>query len=284
LHREGVQSTLKFDLLLTTKSTSMSSNGQALYQRQLPTFTTLPRAVYARAESLAQPAGTRRHSHTWVQLTYAIQGVLEVRTDEGRFIALPKRAIWLPEQMEHEVFSSSNAEIRSLYLDVSVTEWAPSRCRVLEISPLTHELIRSFSALPTEYETGGPAGRLVEVLLDQLREARELAFSLPWPTVPSLDVICRTMQAHPDASRTLHDWSLELGCSEKTLSRQFLAQTGLTFRAWRQRLRLFSALVPLERGDRVTDVALACGYDSTSAFIAAFRQQFGETPGELFRR
>jgi AraC-like DNA-binding protein len=30
-------------------------------------------------------------------------------------------------------------------------------------------------------------------------------------------------------------------------------------------------------------VALACGYDSTSAFIAAFRQQFGCTPGEFFR-
>jgi AraC-like DNA-binding protein len=29
-------------------------------------------------------------------------------------------------------------------------------------------------------------------------------------------------------------------------------------------------------------VALACGYDSTSAFIAAFRQQFGETPGNFF--
>ncbi|HWV10844.1 MAG TPA: AraC family transcriptional regulator, partial [Pseudomonas sp.] len=27
----------------------------------------------------------------------------------------------------------------------------------------------------------------------------------------------------------------------------------------------------------------ACGYESTSAFIAAFRQQFGSTPGEFFR-
>jgi AraC-like DNA-binding protein len=37
----------------------------------------------------------------------------------------------------------------------------------------------------------------------------------------------------------------------------------------------------LERGERVTDIALACGYDSTSAFIAAFRTQIGMTPSQF---
>ncbi|MCF5022124.1 helix-turn-helix domain-containing protein, partial [Pseudomonas lactis] len=50
-----------------------------------------------------------------------------------------------------------------------------------------------------------------------------------------------------------------------------------------QRLRLLSALPALEQGERVTDVALGCGYESTSAFINAFRQQFDSTPGEFFR-
>ncbi|HTN66106.1 MAG TPA: helix-turn-helix domain-containing protein, partial [Burkholderiaceae bacterium] len=45
---------------------------------------------------------------------------------------------------------------------------------------------------------------------------------------------------------------------------------------------LLSALPMLERGERVTDVALACGYDSMSSFIAAFRQQMGATPGDFF--
>jgi len=30
-------------------------------------------------------------------------------------------------------------------------------------------------------------------------------------------------------------------------------------------------------------VALACGYESISAFISAFSQQFGCTPGEFFK-
>ena len=87
------------------------------------------------------------------------------------------------------------------------------------------------------------------------------------------------MQAHPDSRKTLLDHGQELGVSEKTLSRLFLQQTGLNFRLWRQRARLLAALPLLERGVRITDVALACGYDSMSAFIAAFRDQMGATPG-----
>lgn len=60
----------------------------------------------------------------------------------------------------------------------------------------------------------------------------------------------------------------------------FLRETGLTFRAWMQRTRLLHSLTLLERGDRVTDVALDCGYESMSAFIAAFAKLFNATPGD----
>jgi AraC-like DNA-binding protein len=49
-------------------------------------------------------------------------------------------------------------------------------------------------------------------------------------------------------------------------------------------MRLLSSLSLLEEGDSVTNAALACGYDSTSAFIAAFKGLFGFTPGELFKQ
>jgi len=81
--------------------------------------------------------------------------------------------------------------------------------------------------------------------------------------------------------QTLQQWARELGCSEKTLMRLFQRETGLSFRNWRQRMRLLSSLALLEAGESVTDAALGCGYDSTSAYIAAFKQMFGSTPGEL---
>ncbi|MCO4883553.1 helix-turn-helix domain-containing protein, partial [Paraburkholderia caribensis] len=74
-----------------------------------------------------------------------------------------------------------------------------------------------------------------------------------------------------------------LHVSEKTLSRLFVQQTGLTFRLWRQRLRLLNALPLLEQKQAVTEVALACVYESTSDFFAAFGDHFGNTPGEFFK-
>ncbi|MBM7062619.1 helix-turn-helix transcriptional regulator [Pseudomonas sp. UL073] len=262
----------------------MSPNGQRqTYRRSIPGLASLPRPVYGRTESLPNRALTYRHSHPWVQLSYAIAGVLEVQTAAGRFIAPPQRAVWVPAGLPHRVSSTPHTEMRSLYIDCAAVSWAPAACRVLQVSPLLRELIRSFSTLPVEYAEDGEAGRLVQVLLDQLRSAPAVDLMLPLPHDARLQQLCRSLQQRPERQATLAQWSARLGVSEKTLSRLFQRETGLTFRAWRQRLRLLGALTPLEQGERVTDVALACGYDSTSAFIAAFRQQFDCTPGEFFR-
>jgi AraC-like DNA-binding protein len=173
--------------------------------------------------------------------------------------------------------------MRSLYIDSSVTGWAAEHCHVLGVSDLLRELIRAFSQVPVEYDESGPDGRLAQVILDQLADAPTIDLMLPLPQDPRLKQIYQSLEQHPEQQTTLSHWSEKFGITEKTLTRLFLRDTGLTFRAWRQRLRLLGALTPLEKGERVTDVALACGYDSTSAFIAAFRQQFGETPGEFFR-
>ena len=251
-------------------------------RRSVPGLSSLPRPVYGRTESLPNRALTRRHSHPWVQLSYAISGVLEIQTSVGRFVAPPQRAVWIPAGMPHRVYSSPHTEMRSLYLDCSVTGWADERCQVLAVSSLLRELIRRFSELPVEYAEAGPDGRLAQVVLDQLAAAPQVDLMLPLPLDPRLRQIYRSLNLHPEQSTTLGDWSRKLAVSEKTLSRLFLRDTGLTFRAWRQRLRLLSALPALEQGERVTDVALACGYESTSAFINAFRQQFDATPGEFF--
>lgn len=263
----------------------MSSNGQNTFvERPVPQLERLPRPLYARNESLSRQAGTPRHSHPWVQLSYAIQGVLHVHSLAGSFVAPPQRAIWIPAGLEHAVHSTANTEMRSLYLAASLEQHPAERCRVIQIDALTRELIRSFSQLPADYDEQGAEGRLAQVLLDRLQMAPEVQLSLPLPQDLRLRQLCDHLQQHPDDKHSLATWGSRLGVSEKTLSRLFLRETGLTFRAWRQRLRLLGALTPLQAGDTVTDVALLCGYDSTSAFIAAFRQQFGSTPGEFFRR
>lgn len=226
---------------------------------------------------------TLPHYHPWIQLSYAIQGVLVVRTEQHQFVAPPQRAIWIPAGIEHWVLSQPQTEMRSLYLAPEACTWAAERCRVLAVTPLTRELIRQFGAFPSEYDESGAQGRLAQVLLDQLEQATELSLCVPWPQDFRLQALCQHLQAFPDDNRPLSHWTAQQGLSEKTFSRIFLRETGLSFRLWRQRLRLLHALIPLEQGHSVTEVALCCGYNSTSAFIAAFNQLHGCTPGAFMR-
>ena len=250
--------------------------------RVIPALDQLPRPLYARAERLGAGSWTPRHAHDWIQFSYAISGVLGVYTDTGNYFAPPQWGVWIPAGAKHEVVTSMQAEMRSLYIRRDACRQDTPHCRVLEVTPLARELIKQFCDYPVEYPEGDSApARLVAVLLDQLHALPEVGFSLPLPRHPGLLALCNRLVAHPDHEQTLQQWARELGCSEKTLMRLFLRETGLSFRLWRQRLRLLSSLAALEAGQRVTDAALACGYESTSAYIAAFRQLFGATPGEL---
>ena len=74
------------------------------------------------------------------------------------------------------------------------------------------------------------------------------------------------------------------GASERTLARLFERETGMSFRAWRQQLRLLRALELLAAGTPVTRVALDLGYESTSAFSAMFRRVLGTAPTRYFGR
>ena len=259
----------------------MSPNGQN--QVRLDDLASLPRLLYGQRASLPNIALDYRHRHPWGQLSHALHGILQVHTDHARLVVPPHRAVWIPPRVAHRVESTADACIRSLYVDPELQLWPGDGCRVLDVDPLLRELIRAFGDLPVEYALNGADGRLVDVLVDRLRLAPELDLVLPHPRDPCLRALCRKAQARPHASIGLGDAASKAGISEKTLSRRFFKETGMTFRTWRQRMRLVSALPALERGERVTDVALACGYDSLSAFIAAFRKLFGLSPGELGR-
>ena len=255
-------------------------------KRLIPELTDLPRPLYARAESLSAGSWTPNHRHDWVQFSYAISGVLGVHTEQGSFFAPPQWGVWIPAGLDHEVVTSTRAEMRSLYVRERERDsrWAPDRCRVLEVTPLARELIKTFCQMPADYpQDDSPESRLVQVLLDQLSSLPEVSFSLPLPRHPRLLALCNELIGEPGRASTLNDWAQRLSMSEKTLMRLFQRETGLSFRGWRQRARLLASLTALEEGNSVTSTALDCGYDSTSAFIAAFKGLFGFTPGDLFR-
>ena len=78
-------------------------------------------------------------------------------------------------------------------------------------------------------------------------------------------------------------WAHVAGMARRTFMRAFSAQAGMSFGRWRQQARLFAALEMLAQSKSVTEVAIAVGYDSVSAFIEMFRTMLGTTPQTYFR-
>lgn len=52
----------------------------------------------------------------------------------------------------------------------------------------------------------------------------------------------------------------------------------MSFSHWRQQACLLNALTRMELGQSITEVAIALGYSSSSAFTAAFKRSLGQAP------
>ena len=122
------------------------------------------------------------------------------------------------------------------------------------------------------------------MLIDRLAAAETLPLSLPLPADARAARAADLLQADPGGEIELAALAARSGASLRTLQRLFLAETGLRISEWRQRLRLIHAAGLLGAGGGVTGAGLAVGYGSTSAFIAAFRRQFGCTPARMRHR
>jgi AraC-like DNA-binding protein len=119
------------------------------------------------------------------------------------------------------------------------------------------------------------------VLLDCLSAAPRDQFFLPIPSDKRARLIVDMMMKNPGAMPDLDTFSVEAGASRRTIVRLFISETGMDFRTYRQRLQLHMALPMLLEGQAIAEVAFAVGYESTSAFIHAFKKVLGVTPARF---
>jgi AraC-like DNA-binding protein/quercetin dioxygenase-like cupin family protein len=228
--------------------------------------------------------GTRLHSHfhDWPQLVYAARGVMTVDVGNGSWVVPPHRAVWVPEQTHHEIEMTGNVAMRTLYLAPHLAAHLSKQCQTIEVSPLLKELILETIRMGMLHRDVPTQQRLIGVLVDQLSRIESMPLRLPMPEHARLRAITERLRANPLEDIKPAAIATEAGMSVRTLERVFAAETNLTFVQWRQRMRMLHALRLLATGEPVTSVALSVGYNSPSAFIAAFKRELGVTPGDYF--
>lgn len=222
------------------------------------------------------------HRHDDHQIVYAGRGVLAVTTSAGTWIAPSTRAIWVPAGTRHAYQAHGELALHLVGLPAADNPLGLDQPTVLTVGPLLRELILAYTHNP--HDDSAERGRLRAVMLDQLRASTQQPLYLPTPTSPQLQALCEILHANPADDRTLAAMGRQIGASDRTLSRMFRADLGMSFPQWRTQLRLYHALVLLAENTPVTKVAHLCGWSSASAFIDVFHHTFGYTPGLRQRR
>jgi AraC-like DNA-binding protein/quercetin dioxygenase-like cupin family protein len=220
-----------------------------------------------------------RHVHEDHQLVWASSGVLTVEVEDRYWVLPTTLALWVPAGVLHASAALRESVMEGIYLDPARTPLGWERPTVVAVSPLARELIGHLGHELDEHARARAEG----VLMDVLAPVQKATIEVPMPTDPRAREVAQLVMADPADPRGLDELARHAGASSRTLLRLFLAQTGVTFSAWRTSARLQASMALLADGHPVSQVAYRVGYGTPSAFIAAFHRATGHTPGAYFR-
>jgi AraC-like DNA-binding protein len=104
------------------------------------------------------------------------------------------------------------------------------------------------------------------------------------PRAAGARAVAEELIRDPAVDLTVEEWATRALSSPRTLRRDFLAGTGLTFEQWRLRNRLIAAVEFMAGGYDVDQVAARVGFASRNGFTRAFKSQYGLTPHDFSRK
>lgn len=219
------------------------------------------------------------HAHPRGHIITPVSGAYWVKVDAGAWLVPSGQAIWIPPLAPHEVYSRGAVSARILFVDPSRAAGLPACTGTARVSALLSELTTRAVEYGNDYEPGGSAARLAEVLLDELASLETAPLLVPISQEPRLARLMALLVEDPACTLSLTELASGAGASPRTLARLFEAEAGMTYTQWRTRLRLVASIERLTQGASVTDVAADLGYASASAFVYMFRTNLGVSPG-----
>lgn len=229
----------------------------------------------------AEPAAFRMTRH---YLLYAEKGTLRLDAFGQRWTLPPARAAWITAGQTIEVTILSQVQSASVLFSPELLPPPAQPLAVFDVTRLARELIAECRQWGDD---GLPLSPYAKQLFTTLAAvACKLAeapspFVVPRPTSPALARAIELTEAQASADPNFNDIARATGQSARSLARRFSEELGMTWREALRRIRLLHAVEALAASNAtVTEIALAVGYKSVSAFNVAFREMTGKTPSE----
>ena len=254
-------------------------------KRQKTSMKRQPQNIEWRTLAKQYVRGTRvpDHEHQTGQLVFAISGVMLVETATSRWTIPPQRALWIPPASRHAIRALSHTELRTVYFHPSLIQQCEEfiqrdRIHAIVATPLIKEMVLGLF----DSQHGHHAHYLMaHLLLQILCEVEPLATELPIPSDERLRCVVTRVLNNNDWNVPIHELAALALMSERSFTRHFTANVGLSFREWRQRARIVASLDLLAANHSIKSIAHAMQFASPAAYIASFKELLGCTPNEF---
>ncbi len=233
----------------------------------------------------AWPEGewTSRHAHPhWAELVVLHAGSAVIETSASNYLANESQLIWIPPRTDHSFYTLKACTDRSVFIHESLFESVERfhTCHIINNTPLLKEMLSIIYDWKLDLADEKDL-RIAHVIWDIIQRSESTPMGIVMPKNHKLQQLANKFLENIEDPISINDWSKTFGMSAKTLTRLFFRETGMTIGQWEQRAKMDYAYRLLRGGESVTNTALACGYNSVSSFITAFRRHFGKTPGSL---
>lgn len=230
------------------------------------------------SEMVMHDSGVHHHESK-AQLLYAPAGCMTVITSEKQLILPPTKMLWIPAGERHRVTFRNVVAYRSIYFstDYVTKNGFPNEIQIRAVNPLLKEVIERICFWPC-IALDKEQKDLLRVFINEFIKAPKENLILSIPKDIRLKKKVEEWMLREAQPPFLKDLSMEVGASEKTISRIFFKETGLPYQEWRQQWRLHRAIELLTEGKSIGETTFELSFSSDSAFIDFFKKQIGDTP------
>lgn len=249
--------------------------------RSLPTYEAgaieVPFVIAGKYETVSRDTFWEEHSHPTHELLWSEQGAASATVGPRVWTITPTIGLWIPAGVRHSGWTPAGTWLRAAQFSIRSVPSISAGPVAVDCSPLLRLLLDRLTAGDLDVDSRSTTE---EMVLDVLAPAtHELLLRVPESGLVA--PIVAAVQADPSDATQLGEWAMRLGVSARTITRVFLAETGLGFAKWVAAARVQYAITLLAAGDDIDGIAYTVGYRSASAFGTAFRRVTGMSPGRF---
>lgn len=225
------------------------------------------------------------HAHPDAMLAWCYRGTVWVQLQDAMWRLAPGQGIWIPAGTPHTARHERDSTGCYTYIsDASLLSPIDDIVQVLVPRAVQEMLLHlGVNDMPTALRV-----RIQSVLIEMLQhpstETADGWGEVPMPTDERVRSLVQAVLADPGDPRSARDLFGAHGLHERTVLRIFQNDVGMSFGRWRTGVRMTLAARLIVDGTPIGAAAHRCGYATTSAFSAAFKERFGSTPRQHVAR